>query len=64
MVIPPPQLNVALFVVDEAVSVSLVVVHVNVTGADILALGEVMFCTTVAELVPVHPLAASVTVTA
>ena len=43
MVIPPPQLNVAPPVVEEAVSVSLVVLHVKVTGAATLALGAIMF---------------------
>ena len=43
VVTPPPQLKVALLVVDEAVRVSLVVVQVNVTGAAMLAFGATMF---------------------
>lgn len=43
MVIPPPQLKVAPPVVDDAVSVSLIVEQVKTTGADIPALGTVVF---------------------
>jgi len=40
---PPPQLNVAPVVVEEAVNVSEVVTQVKTTGAAILALGVVIF---------------------
>ena len=43
VVMPPPQLNVAPTVVEDAVSVSLVVEHVKTTGADTLAFGAVIF---------------------
>ena len=49
--------------VDDAVKVSLNVVHVNTVGVAMLALGVVMFCVTMAEAVPVQPLPGSVTVT-
>ena len=42
MVIPPPQLNVAPPVVDEAVKVTLELAHVNDAGAAMLALGAVL----------------------
>ena len=43
VVTPAPQLKVAPPVVEEAVSVSLKVAQVNVTGAAILALGTAIF---------------------
>ena len=42
-VIPPPQLNVAPVVVEDAFSTSLVVVQVNTAGAAMLAFGVVIF---------------------
>ena len=63
MVLPPPQLNVAPIVVDDAVRVTLVTEQVNVAGTAMLALGGVMVCVTVCEAVAVHPFAGSVTVT-
>ena len=43
VVFPPPQLNVAPTVVDEAVRVSLVVTHVKTEGEAIAALGTGVF---------------------
>ena len=43
MVTPPPQLNVAPPVVDDAVNVSLNIVQVKTAGAAILAFGAVIF---------------------
>ena len=43
VVIPPPQLNVAPPVDDEAVKVSLVVEQVRIPGEAMLALGAVIF---------------------
>jgi hypothetical protein len=43
VVLPPPQLNVAPVVVDDAVSVTLVTKQVNVAGTAMLAFGGVMF---------------------
>ena len=43
VVIPPPQLNVAPPVVDDAVNISLVVEQVKIIGAATPALGGVMF---------------------
>ena len=63
MVTPPPQLNVAPAVVDEAVMFSLSVVQVRVTGVAMLALGAVIFCETGTDAVLVQPFAGSVTVT-
>ena len=63
MVLPPPQLNVAPPVVDDAVSVSLTVVQVKTTGAAMLAFGAVLFCVTIAEAVFVQPFTGFVTVT-
>lgn len=63
VVTPPPQLNVAPAVVDEAVSVSEVEEQVSVVGAVIEALGEVMFWVTVVPAPAVQPLDGSVTVT-
>ena len=63
VITPPPQLNVAPPVVDDAVNVSLMVAQVNVVGAAMLALGAAVFCVTVAKAVFVQPLAGFVTVT-
>ena len=63
MVTPPPQLNVAPPVDEEAVNVSLVVVHVNTVGAATFAVGTVVFCVTVVDAELVQPLDGSVTVT-
>ena len=63
VVTPPPQLNVAPLAVDEAVKTSLVTAHVNTVGEVMLADGVLMFCVTVVEAVPVHPLAGLVAVT-
>ena len=63
VVIPPPQLNVAPPVVEEAVNVSLMVVQVNIIGAAILAFGAAIFWVTVADAVLVQPFAGFVTVT-
>ena len=62
VVTPPPQLNVAPPVVDDAVNVSVVVVQVKTVGAATLAFGAVVFCVTVADAVLVQPLDGSVTV--
>ena len=43
VVFPPPQLNVAPAVVDEAVKVSLVVTQVKTTGVAIAAFGTGVF---------------------
>ena len=64
MVIPPPQLNAAPVVVEDAVKVSVGDAQVIGEGAAILALGAVIFCVTVVEAVFVQPLEASVAVTA
>ena len=58
---PPPQLNVAPTVVDDAVSVTLLVVQVSVAGVAILAFGVAIFWLTVVEVVLVHPFEGSVT---
>jgi hypothetical protein len=63
VVIPPPQLNVAPPVVEEAVSVSEVVVQVKGTGGAMLTLGVMMFWVTVVDAVMVQPFAGSVMVT-
>lgn len=63
VVTPPPQLKVAPVVVEEAVSVSVVVVQVKVTGAAMAELGGVVFWVTVTDAVLVHPFDGSVTVT-
>ena len=63
VVMPPPQLNVAPAVVDEADKASLVFTHVKVAGGAIATLGTVMFWITVTEVVLLHPLDGSVTVT-
>jgi hypothetical protein len=63
VVLPPPQLNVAPVVVDDAVRVTLVTEQINVAGTAMLALGGVTLCVTVCEAVAVHPFAGSVTVT-
>ena len=63
VVLPPPQLNVAPVVVDDAIRFTLVTEQVNVAGTAILALGGVTVCVTVCVAVAVHPFAGSVTVT-
>ena len=63
VVTPPPQLNVAPPVLDEAVNVSLIRLQVKTVGAATPALGAVMFCVTLADALLVQPLAGSVTVT-
>ena len=63
VVTPPPQLNVAPLAEDEAIKVSMVLTHVNMVGEVMLAEGVLMFCVTVVEAVPVHPLAGLVAVT-
>ena len=64
VVTPPPQLNVAPVVVDEAVKVSLVRTQVKTVGDAMLAFGLTIFCVTVEEAETVQPLTGSVTVTA
>jgi hypothetical protein len=54
---------VAPVVVDDTVRVTLVTEQVNVAGAAMLELGDVMFCVTVCDAVAEHPFAGSVTVT-
>ena len=61
-VLPPPQLNVAPAVVDEAVNVWLVLTQVKTDGVAMLALGGVTVCVTVTAAVLVQPLTGSVTV--
>ena len=63
VVMPPPQLNVAPAVVELAVNVVLVVVHVSGAGGAMLTFGGVMFWITVIDAVAVHPLPGSVAVT-
>jgi hypothetical protein len=63
VVLPPPQLNVAPVVVDDAVRITLVTEQVNVAGTAMLALGDIVFCVTVCVAVAVHPFDGSVTVT-
>ena len=63
VVTPPPQLNVAPPVVDEAVNTSLVATQVKTVGVAMLAFGAVKFWVTVTEAVLVHPLTGLVTVT-
>lgn len=63
VVTPPPQLNLAPVVVDDAVKVTLVVAQVNVAGGAMLALGAVIFCATVTEALLLQPVEGSVTVT-
>ena len=63
VVAPPPQLKVAPVVVEVAVSVSLVLVHVKTVGGLIPALGAVMFWVTVTAAEVVQLLEGSVTVT-
>ena len=43
VVTPPPQLNVAEGVLDDAVSVTVVTAHVRGAGAAMLTLGVVIF---------------------
>ena len=63
VVIPPPQLNVAPGVVDDAAMLWLVNAQVNTAGVAILTLGDTMFWVTLAEAVFVQPFVGSVTVT-
>ena len=63
VVTPAPQLNIAPGVVDEAVNVSLVFVHVSVVGVAIPALGAAIFWLIVTDADAVQPLAGLVTVT-
>ena len=63
VVTPPPQLNVAPAVVEEAVNISLVFKQVKTVGGTIAAFGGVTDCVTFVETVLVQPLAGSVTVT-
>lgn len=60
---PPPQINVAPAVADEAESTWLVTVQVKTTGAAMATSGGVTFWVTVTDEVLVHPLVGSVTVT-
>ena len=60
---PPPQSNVAPAVVEDAVNVTEVFVHVSTAGVAMLTFGGVIFCDTVVEAFVVHPFAGSVTVT-
>ena len=62
VVFPLPQLNVAPVVVDKAVNVSLIVVHVKTVGEAIAALGIGVFWITVVLAEAVHPLDGSVIV--
>ena len=43
MITPPPQLNVAPVVVDDAVNASVRLEQVNTAGAAMLTLGAVIF---------------------
>ena len=63
VVTPPPQLNVAPVVVDDAVKVSLGEAQVIGVGDAIDAFGLVVFCATITDAVLVQPFAGSVTVT-
>ena len=63
VVMPEPQLNVAPPVVEDAVSVTLVTVHVKVAGAAMLAFGGVTIWFTDTDALVVQPLTGSVTVT-
>jgi len=63
VVIPPPQLNVAPPVVEDAVNVSLKVAQVRIPGEAIAALGGVLVWITFTEAEAVQPFAGSVTVT-
>ena len=60
---PPLHANVTPPVVDEAVSVTLVIAQVSVAGGAILTLGGVVFDITAAKAEAVHPFDGSVTVT-
>ena len=60
---PPPQSYVTPGVVDEAVSVTLVIVQVSCAGGAIVTFGTVMFWVTVVVVVAVQLLAGSVTIT-
>ena len=63
VVFPPPQSKVAPAVVEDAVNVELVLVHVSTAGVATLAFGTTILCVTVVEAAAVHPLAGSVAVT-
>ena len=63
VVTPPPQLNVAPTVDEDAVIVTLRTVQVSAAGGVILTFGVVIFCVTVVEVDAVHPFPGSVTVT-
>jgi hypothetical protein len=63
LVLPPPQSYVTPGVVEEAVSVTVVTVHVNAGGGAILTFGGEPLCDMVVEAVAVHPFVGSVTVT-
>ena len=63
VVIPPPQLNVAPTVDEDAVIVTLRTVQVSIAGGAMLTFGVVIFCVTVADADAVHPFEGSVTVT-
>ena len=63
VVTPPPQLNVAPTVDEDAVIVTLRTVQVSEAGGAMLTFGVVIFCVTMIEADAVHPLAGSVTVT-
>lgn len=63
VLIPAPQVNVAPVVVDVAVIVSLVLVHVSTEGTEIVRLGATTFWLTVTDTVAVQPFEGSVTVT-
>ena len=43
MITPPPQLNVAPVVVDDAVNASIRLEQVSTTGVEMLALGAAIF---------------------
>jgi len=59
--VPPPlHVNVAPAVVEDAVSVVLVMVQFNTAGGAILTLGVVVFCVTVVDAEAVQPFAGSV----
>ena len=62
-VIPPPQSNVTPVVVDEALSVTIVMVQVRSAGGAIVTFGMVMFWITVTEADAWHPVDGSVAVT-
>ena len=63
VVTPPPQLNVAPTVDEDAVIVTLRTVQVSAAGGAMLTFGAVIFCVTVADADAEHPFEGSVTVT-